>query len=285
MTALTQDRNTPRRVGEIFNAPVAATTKIYAGSLVCLNASGYAVPGSVATTLVPVGRATAQVDNSSGSNGDMAIEIERGIFRFGNSASSDLIARTEIGSVAYIVDDQTVAKTNGTNTRSRAGFIVDVDSDGVWILVGYGLLSDPSGALLAANNLSDLGTAATARTNLGGGADKVCLAVPDIDLVGGNAQVKYIVSPVAGDIAAIRSVISGALTTGDATLTVAVNGTPVTGGAITVTQSGSAAGDVDAVTPSAANTVTVGDVITITVGGTNDATELAQVMMTVTPSA
>lgn len=285
MTALTQDRNTPRRVGEIFNAPVAATTKIYAGSLVCLNSSGYAVPGSTATTLIPVGRATEQVDNSSGSNGDLTIDIERGVFRYGNSASTDLIARTEIGKVVYIVDDQTVAKTNGSNTRSRAGFVWDVDSTGVWVLVGFGVLSDPSGALLAANNLSDLASAATSRANLGGGANKVPVAVPDIDLVGANTQVKRVVAPVAGDIAAIRSVISGALTTGDATLTAAINGTPVTGGALTVTQSGSAAGDVDTVTPSAANTVAVGDVISITVGGTNDATELAQVIMTITPSA
>ena len=160
-----------------------------------------------------------------------------------------------------------------------------MDSAGVWVLVGFGVLSDPSGALMAANNLSDLASAATSRANLGGGANKVPVAVPDIDLVGANTQVKRVVAPVAGVIAAIRSVISGALTTGDATLTAAINGTPITGGAITVTQSGSAAGDVDTVSPSAANTVAVGDVISVTVGGTNDATEIAQVIMTITPSA
>ena len=29
--------------------------------------------------------------------------------------------------------DQTVAKTNGGNTRSRAGKVFDVDADGVWV--------------------------------------------------------------------------------------------------------------------------------------------------------
>ena len=51
MAALTKDRNTKRRDAKVFSDPVAATTKIYAGSLVCINASGYAVPGSTSTAL------------------------------------------------------------------------------------------------------------------------------------------------------------------------------------------------------------------------------------------
>lgn len=285
MTALATDRNTPKRAGDQFSLPVAATEKIYAGSLVCLSATGYAVPGSTATTLTVVGRASAQVDNSAGDNADKSIDIERGVFRWANSAAADAITTAEIGDVCYIVDDQTVAKTSGTNTRSRAGFVVDVDDQGVWVLTGYGILSDPAGALLAANNLSDLAAAATARANLGGGADKIILGAQDISLVGASADVKRLVSPVAGVIASVRSVISGALAVGDATLTVAINGTAVTAGAITVAETGSAAGDVDAVTPSAANTVAAGDVITITAGGTNTADETAQVMLTITPSA
>ena len=33
----------------------------------------------------------------------------------------------------YIVDDETVAKTDGTATRSAAGKVVGLDSDGVWV--------------------------------------------------------------------------------------------------------------------------------------------------------
>jgi hypothetical protein len=32
-----------------------------------------------------------------------------------------------------VVDDQTVAKTNGSSTRSVAGIVRQVDSDGVWV--------------------------------------------------------------------------------------------------------------------------------------------------------
>ena len=51
----------------------------------------------------------------------------------GNSAAGDAITRAEIGDVCYIVDDETVAKTNGTSTRSAAGTIRDVDAQGVWV--------------------------------------------------------------------------------------------------------------------------------------------------------
>ena len=132
MAALTGDRNTPRRERGNETHPVKAATTIFAGSLVCLDASGWAVPGSTSTTLTAVGRAEMRVVNS-GANGDLSVDIRRGRFRFGNSASGDLITRADIGKSAYVVDDQTVAKTNGGSTRSVAGTIRDVDAQGVWV--------------------------------------------------------------------------------------------------------------------------------------------------------
>jgi len=132
--ALNKDRNTPVRDGANINHPVAAAKKIYGGSLVVLNATGYAEPGSTATTLTAAGRAESQVDNSAGANGALTITVRRGIFRFANH--SDAVTRTEIGKSCYIVDDQTVAKTDGTGTRSVAGKVIDLDSSGVWVEVG-----------------------------------------------------------------------------------------------------------------------------------------------------
>jgi len=133
MTALTQNRNTPSKAGVDHNDPVAAATKIYQGSIVCLNAAGNAVPGATATTLIARGRALAYVDNSAGSAGDLAVPTEAGIFRLTNDGS---INRSHIGKAAYIVDDQTVAATDGTGTRSVAGRIDDVDAAGVWVEIG-----------------------------------------------------------------------------------------------------------------------------------------------------
>lgn len=133
MTALTQDRQTPRRASHEFVFPVAAATKIYGGSLVCLNATGYATKGATSTTLKCVGMADGMADNSAGANGDIRVKVKRGCYKFANSASTDQITLADVGASAYIVDDQTVAKTSGSSTRSIAGTIRDVEADGVWI--------------------------------------------------------------------------------------------------------------------------------------------------------
>lgn len=135
MAALTEGRTTAKRDAKTFGRGVAATKKIFAGALVCLNATGFATPGAVSTTLKADGIALETVDNTAGADGALTVATEKGCFRFANSAAGDLITRADIGSTAYIVDDQTVAKTNGTNTRSAAGTIMDVDAQGVWIKI------------------------------------------------------------------------------------------------------------------------------------------------------
>lgn len=132
MAALAAARNTPRRLPGEESHPVKAATTIYQGGIVCLDAAGWAVPGAVATTLIAIGVAQETVVNS-GANGDKRADARRGTFRFNNSSSGDLIARAEIGDDCYIVDDQTVAKTDGGATRSKAGKIRDVDAQGVWV--------------------------------------------------------------------------------------------------------------------------------------------------------
>ena len=132
MTALTKDRNTLVRDGIIGSHPVAAAAIIYAGAIVCLDAAGNAVPGSTATTLTAIGRAEARADNAGGAAGDINVEVRKGVFKYANDGV-DTIDRTHIGATAYIVDDQTVAANDGTGTRSAAGQIVQVDSDGVWV--------------------------------------------------------------------------------------------------------------------------------------------------------
>lgn len=285
MTAATADRNTAERTGDLISAGVTAAVKCFAGAIAVLDASGNIKPGVTGTGLICVGRFEEYVDNSAGLAGAVSATAKRGVFRFANSAAADEIAAAQIGDACYIVDDQTVAKTDGTGTRSVAGIVADVDSAGVWVRMGFDTFVSPAAALLSTNNLSDLGTKATARANLGGGADKHILSIRDIDLVSANAEVKRVVSPVAGTIEKIYSTINGALTVGDATLTGKIGATAITNGVVTITQAGSAAGDVDVATPTAARTVAVGDVISVTVGGTQTAAKLADVTILITPSA
>lgn len=136
MAALTTYRNTPEKRGEVFDLPVKAATTVHQGSLVVVDA-GYAAPGRTATGLVAAGR--AEQGATAVAAGDAVVPVRRGIFRFDNSAAGDLIAQADVGQDCYIVDDQTVAKTHATNTRSRAGKVVAVDAAGVWVQIGLGL--------------------------------------------------------------------------------------------------------------------------------------------------
>jgi len=133
MAALIADRDTHKREGKLISVPVAATKKIFAGSLVAANATGFATPGAVAATLTYLGRAEETVDNTAGADGAKVVRVARGqSFKFANHGA-DLVTQASLGKVCYIVDDQTVAATSGTGTRSAAGIVVGLDSDGVWV--------------------------------------------------------------------------------------------------------------------------------------------------------
>jgi hypothetical protein len=137
MTALAAERATLALENGLIiqDYPVLTATTIYKGSIVAVNAAGYAVPGSVATTQIAIGRCSETVVNS-GASGAKKVKVEAGVFKYDNSAAADAIAQAEVGDFCYIVDDQTVAKTSGTSTRSRAGRIVGVDAGGVWVAIG-----------------------------------------------------------------------------------------------------------------------------------------------------
>ncbi len=130
---LTADRHTPYTEGRILAFPVAAGAVIHMGALVVANASGYIAPGSTATGLTYLGRADEAVDNSGGADGDKLVHVRRGVpFHWANSGA-DPVTQASLGKPAYIVDDETVASTDGTGTRSEAGIVVGIDDAGVWV--------------------------------------------------------------------------------------------------------------------------------------------------------
>ncbi|MAZ84129.1 MAG: hypothetical protein CME90_11055 [Hoeflea sp.] len=132
MTALAADRNTPRRQGDLLNGLLAASVAVFGGAIVMRNDAGYLTKGATATGLVGVG--VAQERKTGGASaGDETLNYRKGIFRFANSASTDEITIAEIGKLCFVVDDQTVAKTDGSAARSPAGFVADVDAIGVWV--------------------------------------------------------------------------------------------------------------------------------------------------------
>ena len=94
--------------------------------------------------------------------------------------------------------------------------------------------------------------------------------ISDISTAGST----FVAVPDGGRIIKIMSVLQGAISGGNAGISFEIGGTAVTGGGITVTQSGSAAGDVDTAEPTAANRVEEdGSIEMITDGGSSTACE------------
>lgn len=145
MAGLTQNRNTSRRDDRKNVYPLAAGVTIYLGSIVCLNSSGYAVPGQTATGLKAVGVALRAYTpggpgivgdpavNTGGAAGAVLVEVERTTGKF-DSSTTDPITIANIGTPCFVVDDHTVSATDGSSTQSVAGRVVAIDPDGgIWV--------------------------------------------------------------------------------------------------------------------------------------------------------
>jgi hypothetical protein len=121
MAALTRDRATSYRDGIEVEFPVAAATKIYAGSIVCVNAAGFAVPAADTSGYRGVGVALQYVDNTSGVDGAKMVRLRRtGVFEF------DAVALTQamVGDTMYAVNDQTFANTAGATNHIKVGVLI-----------------------------------------------------------------------------------------------------------------------------------------------------------------
>jgi hypothetical protein len=121
--------------------PMAVVTA-YQGGLAVLDGSGNVRPGYVATGLVAVGIfdfsgdvMEGTMNNSAGSAGDLNARVRAGTFRFTNY-SSDPVVAADVGKPCFIVDDDQVAHSDGTATRSVAGTVIRRDSNFVWVQVG-----------------------------------------------------------------------------------------------------------------------------------------------------
>jgi len=128
---------TPRATNEMLSArhrmlPVAANAKIWQGTLVILNA-GVAQPGSAVAAAVTMGIAEFTADNTGGIAGAVSVSVKRGVFSLA-SDPADPVLPAQIGSVCYVLDDQTVSATSAAGAKPVAGRVFNIDSDGsVWV--------------------------------------------------------------------------------------------------------------------------------------------------------
>lgn len=153
MAALTKDRITERKELGFKAYRMAASTKIYAGSLVALNTSGYAVPAADTAGFQVIGIADAQYDNSTGAAADLWCKVFAPCLAKLPTIS---ITQAMLGRPMFVVDDQTVDDAQGTN-KVLAGVLREYVSATLgWVEVG-GL----SIGQLAGNYLPAAGQATT----------------------------------------------------------------------------------------------------------------------------
>ncbi len=136
MASLSSHRNTAQALDLQFVLPVKAGVQLFAGAIATMD-GGFAAPGRTALSLMAFGRCERGIDNRLGADGDVFVTVRCGAFGWANSAGADEITLADIGKDCFIVDDQTVAKTDGGGTRSRAGRVLFVsDDDGVIVAIG-----------------------------------------------------------------------------------------------------------------------------------------------------
>jgi len=157
-----------------------------------------------------------------------------------------------------------------------------------------------TGALTVSSTLGVTGASTLAATSATALTASTSLTVTGASIVGLTEPVSFPASniraasagvygtaaPFAGTIVKVYTFLNSILATGDAVLTLSINGVAVTNGVVTIAEAGSAVGVVDSATPTALNTVAEGDSIAITVSGANTQNpSSAQVVVVIRRSA
>lgn len=128
----TKDVAIERKDGTLIPFPVKTLTKIYGGTFVSVDATGYAVPGDDAAGQIFQGVADEQVDNSAGGNGDAVVRLwRRGLFK---ATLDTAITQANVGDNVFLVDDETVDLAANTDNDIFCGVIAEfIDTTHAWI--------------------------------------------------------------------------------------------------------------------------------------------------------
>jgi hypothetical protein len=122
----------------------AANQNFKQGSIVTFNpADGMCYVGATAQqTYKTLGYAWAALDTTGLAAGAKSVIVQPGIVGwFASGSGGDLITEDKRGQSCYVMDDDTVGLTSGTNTRAVAGMIYEVTADGIAVqfeVIRYG---------------------------------------------------------------------------------------------------------------------------------------------------
>lgn len=128
MSNATAARDDKQSQGDVVSLKMAAV-KLYAGTLLCYNTSGYVTNAADTASFVFAGVAADTVDNSGGSAGDKKIDAyTEGTFEV---AFSGTATQATVGQSVYAVDNQTVAVAATTTNDVLVGKVVEFISASV----------------------------------------------------------------------------------------------------------------------------------------------------------
>jgi hypothetical protein len=251
MAFLSAFRNTLKfkdsAIWDLHFVPIADNVKVFVGGMVGLTASGLAVRGGDTTCTGPIiGRAEVPylpqpVSQNSSPNAvydntfvghaasSMQVVVRAGTFKWDNGATTDAITQADLFQDCYAIDDHTVGRTPGSG-RVRAGKIMQVDSDGVWVAQGPFQQAGLGGQYITL-------PVTLASLVVGGGTIAGPITLGFAGRIQSLSYVAAVSGAGAGATFACNLKISGVSTTGGvATITLANTGyaaTPVLGTAVT----------------------------------------------------
>jgi hypothetical protein len=128
---------TEMRCGALMPVPLAALALILQGTFAVVDANGFAISsadvGGDDQTCLGVWDNSAE---NTGAAGDVVACVRRKQQFLVRNSSTDPVTQADLGSVIYIEDNQTIAKTDGTGARSVGGYFMGFDlqfPDCVWV--------------------------------------------------------------------------------------------------------------------------------------------------------
>lgn len=269
--ATTSSANTPRtyELGDFGHLPVADNVKIYEGSAIGDNGSGYARALVAADPFR--GFCVEGADNTIAGHtaGGIYVQLRRwGLIQL---AVTGVTAVTDVGKPVYASDDNTFTLTATSNSYigrivrwiSSTNCVVDFDAN--------------RGGLSKETSLTDSsGGTANAATGVSANAQKMTVLLPlgSLALLV-NGQTFKVPLPFGYTVTAATARVDVAVTTGAkaATLTTQINGTPTTGGVISLAGTYATGGTQAGTAITALNTGTAAQTLEIAVSGVTAFTE------------
>jgi hypothetical protein len=129
MTALAKDTQIKTKSPGLYpmnEYPVKAASQIWAGSIVGIDATGFAIAHTGAANVVTVGIADEAVLGGA-TDGAKWVRVKEGIFKVANNGT---VLQAHVGRTVDVVDDNTV-KIRAAG--QIGGCVTRLDSDGVWL--------------------------------------------------------------------------------------------------------------------------------------------------------